>query len=416
MMSDFYQVFGADADEDKQIPDEILEELNKDIPDNFMYIQNEEGECRMVPRQDQLGKPFKMTTQLDFEKDTVLKERLKEIPQNKWAEYLYRIQRAVAVKNIKIGNEKQLISLENTIGNPLSEEKSTFMDCRMIPERFPDPIPLEFEIEHGENILIFFQQQIYDNFNEIKFSNVSFPALKIDIFVYNPLLEKRNGKANTDKRNPVKASYSVNPTKADTVADALKAIQIFSGLFSGTTKVNGQVMISEAAQAKFDSEKIEDALLFWTTALKLEQKLGVQFVPGAEFPMEDVRFFGELDMCFNEKKEIVWKHPFDHFRINDFEFTSDDIDNDNIIGKRPYFFEFLEGPMKATLLGTEFEIYSHTKMRDFLITNVQWDDNKKKAGEFYITDAIEKTWTLSRLYLTKDEVQTFKNNVGINET
>ena len=72
--------------------------------------------------------------------------------------------------------------------------------------------------------------------------------------------------------------------------------------------------------------------------------------------------------------------------------------------------------MKATLLGTEFEIYSHTKMRDFLITNVQWDDNKKKAGEFYITDAIEKTWTLSRLYLTKDEAQTFKNNVGINET
>ena len=43
-------------------------------------------------------------------------------------------------------------------------------------------------------------------------------------------------------------------------------------------------------------------------------------------------------------------------------------------------------------------------------------DNKKKAGEFYITDAIEKTWTLSRLYLTKDEAQTFKNNVGINET
>lgn len=44
------------------------------------------------------------------------------------------------------------------------------------------------------------------------------------------------------------------------------------------------------------------------------------------------------------------------------------------------------------------------------------DDNKKKAGEFYITDAIEKTWTLSRLYLTKDEAQTFKNNVGIKET
>ena len=42
--------------------------------------------------------------------------------------------------------------------------------------------------------------------------------------------------------------------------------------------------------------------------------------------------------------------------------------------------------------------------------------NKKKACEFYITDAIEKTWTLSRLYLTKDEAQTFKNNVGINET
>lgn len=45
---------------------------------------------------------------------------------------------------------------------------------------------------------------------------------------------------------------------------------------------------------------------------------------------------------------------------------------------------FLEEPISATLLGTEFDLYSETEMRDFIITNIEWDDESKTSGEVYI--------------------------------
>lgn len=44
--------------------------------------------------------------------------------------------------------------------------------------------------------------------------------------------------------------------------------------------------------------------------------------------------------------------------------------------------EFKEGPIHAELLGAVFDIYSHTKMYDFIITNIQWDDDKKKQLKY----------------------------------
>lgn len=278
----------------------------------------------------------------------------------------------------------------------------------MIPEKFADPISMLFESEEGDKITISFQQQAYDSLTEVKYSNVDFPALKIELYVYCPLVEECGKESKTNKENPISVTYSVIPTKAATVSDAVKALHIFSGLFTGTTRVGGQIMTSKAAQDKFEPQKIEDALAFWNTALKLEEKLGVQFIPNADFPMEDVRFFSELDSCLNEKTPVVWRHPFESFHVNGFKTADDNVNEDQIIGADGAFFRFTEGPIKATLLGTTFEIYSLSEMSDFVITNIQWDDGTEKNGEVYITDAPGKTWILKRLYVTKEDAEKFK--------
>jgi len=59
--------------------------------------------------------------------------------------------------------------------------------------------------------------------------------------------------------------------------------------------------------------------------------------------------------------------------------------------------------MPATLLGAEFNIYSHTKMTDLIMTNIDWEDDTKSGGEVYISDAPGKVWKLSRLYFTESE-------------
>lgn len=410
MMADFYQAFGEDADMDKQIPQEILEELNKELPANLMYVQNEDGKCSVIPRPDRLDKPISMTTKFDVDpdRDAYLISRLKEVPKEKWAEYFYRTQKTISVKNVKIGDDQKLIPLEQTVGNPLTDESNEMKDCKMFPEKFADSVPLLFESKEGDKVTISFQQQAYDSLTEVKYCNVDFPALKIELYVYSPLVEECKEESKTSKSNPMIAAYSVTPTKAATVSEAVEALHIFAGLFAGTTRVDGQIMISKAAQDKFEPQKVKDALDFWNKALKLEKKIGVQFVPNADFSMEDVRFFAELDSCLNERKPIVWRHPFESFHVNEFKTVDKNANANKIIGAEGAFFRFTEGPIKAALLGTEFEIFSSTEMKDFVITNIQWDDETEKSGEIYITDAPGKTWTLKRLYMTRGDAEKLK--------
>lgn len=405
MMIDFYESFGNNADEDKSIPQEVLDELNKELPSNLVYLQDEKGRYHVVPKPGREIKTIRMNTQFDLdpEKDALLIQRLKTVPREKWTEYLYRAQKSFAVKNVKIGDDEQLIPLEETMGNPLTDEKNIVQECRMYPERFPDPIPMFFESEQGDKVVIKFQQQAYDSLTEIKFSNVDFQALKIDLYVYSPLVAESDEASKTNVYNRISVTYSVTPTNAPSTTVALSALRIFKGLFDGTTKVNGQVMISTSAQAKFDPQRVEDAMAFWTTAAKLEDKLGVKFDPKADFPMEDVKFFSELDVCLNEKKQIVWKHPFDHFHVDGYHPQGEKGTMDAVIGKEKLYFQFIEGPIPCTLLGAEFDIYSFSEMTDLVMTNIEWDDEEKQNGEIYVADAPGKVWELKRLYMTKED-------------
>ena len=77
-MTNFYSSFGDDANKDKEVPKEIIEELNKDIPHNLEYIQNNEGDLIIVPRKDHISEEIRLSTQIDLEteKDEELKKRL----------------------------------------------------------------------------------------------------------------------------------------------------------------------------------------------------------------------------------------------------------------------------------------------------------------------------------------------------
>lgn len=123
MMTDFNDAFGKEPGMDKAIPDEVLASLCADLPDNFMYVRDENGEYMAVPRPDKLDQGLRLTTEFDFsqEDDAELVKNLKKIPKEKWPEYFYRLQKTIAVKNVKIGNDKKMIPLEKTMGNPLQE-------------------------------------------------------------------------------------------------------------------------------------------------------------------------------------------------------------------------------------------------------------------------------------------------------
>lgn len=413
MMANFYDSFGRDTDLDQRIPEEILRELDRDLPKNLMYIQDERGSCRAIPRPGE--KQFKMMTKpdLDPKRDAALIEKLNQLPLSKQWEYFYRTQQSVAVKEPKIGDGDQMIPLEKTVGNPLQEEDVTLTEARMVPEKFPEPFFFLFESAEGDRLSLAFQQQPWDSLTEIKYSNVNFPALKLDIYLYSPLVEVQEETAHTTKEDPCIVKSLVMPEKADTVSDALKALHIFFGLADGTVSLNGQRMQPDSVQDDFDMPGAEDVLIFWNAVRELEKKLQVSFQPNADFPKEDMLLFHELDLCLNQNKQLIWKHPLDHFRLNDYKSTHEDDEVEDMIKVDGVSMRFVEGPMKMALLGAEFEIYSLTTMQDFVVTNIEWDDESKRSGEVYLADAPGKVWTLQRRYMTKEEAESLEVNEKI---
>lgn len=406
MMTDFNDAFGKETSMDKAIPDEVLASLCADLPDNFMYVRDENGEYMAVPCPDKLHQGLRLITEFDFdrENDAELLYNLKKISVEKWPEYFYRIQKVVPVKNAKIGNDEKVIPLEKTTGNPLQENKTVVAQARMYPEEFPRPITITFESAEGDRLPIEIQQQVYDSLLEIKFQNINFPALKVEIYRYAPLLDEINHeKSFTSVNNPYRFIFSIKPSKARTVGEAISALHIFKGIHDGTARVNGQIIVPKDGESTLNSQQIDDALDFWSTALKLEEKLNVSFVPEANFPIEDVRFFDELNSCLLDKKEIVWKHPFDYFRMGKYHPADETHHLEDLIGKEGISYRFIEGPIAATLLGAEFNIYSRTELRDFIITNIEWDDMYKEGCTIYIADAPGKVLKLSRLYVTEAE-------------
>ncbi len=412
MIGKFYESFGKE-EETQELPQEVINILNELLPNNFMYVRDESGHYRAVPRPETISKGIKLTTQFDFdkEKDADILDKLRIIPRDKWDEYFYRTQMRVPIKNAKIGDEEKVVPIEKLSHDPLSDGEVMFTDGFMQAHTSSEPLKMTFESPEGDSAEISIQQQAYDSLLEIRFLNIDFPALKIELYQYSPLVKNCKEKAHTNINNRLVVNYSVTPSKADTVKEAVTALHIFRGLFNGTTKVNGYIIAPVGGKSKFDPKKVEDALLFWETALLLEEKLSVKFNPKADCPEEDIRFFTELATCLLERKAIVWKHPFDHFHMGGFHMEHEGMTFEDVIGKDSIRYEFLEGPIPATLLGTEFDLYSRTEMIDFIITNIEWDDEKKEAAEVYISDVSDKQWKLTRLYMTETDMEEYRRKL-----
>lgn len=388
MIADFDDIFN-NSDAEQQVPQEILELINQDLPSNFCCYRDSKNGIVVGPRPEELGQKIILNVEYG-QLDEELKNILKDIPKECWLEYFYRTQRRIPVKNVRIGNEEKQIPIEQTMNNPLADPVE-ISECYMYPEAFPAPVPITIKTVEGNEVILNIKRQPCESMDEIMLSNINFPALKMIVTIKEKEIKKS------------KIKYTVAPTKAESVSDAIAALNVFKGLYHGTVSINGKEQTTSIiTDNQFDNEQVEAALDLWTTLKQLEDILEVAFDPAAEFPHEDVVFLSELKVGFLEKKGIRWNHPFEHFHINEVNIKSFSIED--ILGKEKVSMNFLEGPISATLLGATFELYSETEMRDFIITSVEWDDESKTSGEIYIADeASGKSWVLIRKYLTAGE-------------
>lgn len=408
MHGHFFEAFGKQDSESRTIPDDILQNLNKRLPENFKYMKRSDGSYEAVPNENMEGLVFNF--ELDLDNEPHLKELYNELGADKFIAYIYRIQKAIPAKDIKMGTSDKLESVRKLSSDPLSDEECEITHSMIYPSQFEKPYTIRFESPEGDVVDIDIQQVKYDSLTEIKRENISFPALKIEIYQYSPLTNRLDSGAHTSQTKQIKINYAVIPNRAKTVHEVVVAFHVFKGLVEGTTKMNNTYLTSQEGKITSPTVQMESSMVFWETALKLEKKLNVSFDPSIALSNADLQLFTELDVCMLQGKMIKWNHPFDHFHIDDYQ-AKDGLDLDNHIMKEKISYAFIEGPISATLLGASFDYYSLTTMDGFKITNIEWE-KKGKKGEVYISDSDDNPWVLSRHYCTEQEAKEFIEKIN----
>lgn len=387
MIGNYYDNF-FEEDAPEPIPAEVLDALNKQLPPQLMYYQSDDG-CVLGPVPGEAMKDMSMTTEMELSEE--LRERLKSIPKELWNEYFYRTQQRVKVKRARMNFGGAEVDLQDMVGNPLLEKEGAYT-FELAPEPFPPAKKELFETADGTKVSILFRRKPYASMNEIMLANEDFPALNLEWFYHE-----------TDETLSMK--IAINPRKAESVADACTALKIFLGFHDGTLKIAGSKLPQKMKTDDASYESSKDALAFWENARKLEERLRVTFIPGAEFPQEDENFFWELCFCMLENKPLFSKHPF-------FEFTASGVDlygnsKEQIMNKPGVSFLFMETPKECTLLGAGFTIYSVCHMSGFMITDIIPTDDTELGGSgdatIVIADSSEEPWRLRRQYFPTQE-------------
>lgn len=396
MIGDFYKAFRK-SQKSRVLPPQVVEELDKTLPDGFHYVLNEETQRLIaVPINENEIPPL----------STVIDPVKCGIPENlspyQWMDYLYRTQKSVPIETYIQQGDKKFMAFSlytDPIRGPESGEQ--FLQI-MIPNEFPEAKPLVFELPNGKSEAIMIRRVPFEDMTHMKFGNVNFPALTIEWIVPDdPELVR-------SKKEPAQISVSAFPGRASSVKDAVFALQAFRSFKDGSLRIEGRKIGKNLDKPSgTDNEQVDKDISFWESALELEKLLHVHFQPGAEFPEEDRIFFSELLACLRDGKELTYKTPFFKFHIG-IDKKNNEIPLESLEGPNTNALTFYREYPECTLLGSQFAIFETTMLLDVNINKVVKDEDGKGA-EIYIRE--NSPWTLVKKYaLTENEAE---NNMDL---
>lgn len=393
MIASFIRSFKSEKGQASDIPDELIRKIKEDLPSNFtIYHDPETNKLVIGPKPNHT-----MTLKIEYDFDSDEKYvYLKKIPRDRLLDYLYRSQKSIPVTVIGMGDENKTIPLEKIGSDPFRDNR-VVKNTIIYPEPFSESIPVVFESPEGEKVEISFRQQAYDSMTELLFQNIDFPALSIMLYLYDPIIEEDQ----IEDKNFGKCSITVQPKSASSVEDAITALHIYQGIMNGTAKMNGAFLNPSSKEIDHPSEQLHHVIYFWETIKKIEKKMNVRFIPSTDYSQEDAQLFNELDFSLIRGHKLIWNNPFSHFHANGVRLGFANR-MEQILGKEKVGFRFVEGPLKTSFMGAEFDLYSLTILEDMIIERADWDQDKKGA-EFYILDNPDQPWKLCRQYITQDE-------------
>ena len=144
--------------------EELVEAIKHNIPSNLEIDYSDDGNLIIVP-----SKEKNINITFSFSDEDM--EYLKNVPQEKRLEYLYRTQHVASVKNAEVGDDSKKLPIHQ-IGKKIFSDNKVY-NMEIFPPPFPAPITVHFVTVEGDCLDIKMKQVIYNSWRESNIENIN---------------------------------------------------------------------------------------------------------------------------------------------------------------------------------------------------------------------------------------------------
>lgn len=381
MIGDFYNAFKR-PDDARKLPKSVLDVLREDIPKGYDYEYNEAlGRLIAVPKDK--SKTQKLKFNIDFGSLDNFPDYAKKSLPNSLLDYAYRSQKPIPLKSAEVEDETgKCYPLDKLTRDVFSTEQAS--ELFLFPSPFPPGKKVLFEMKSGKTKEITIHRVASEEPESTRMENEDFPALSLRALYFE------------DKRRNAKFSISATPKKAETVYDAIIALEILKGYVEGTLKINGNTIGKVLTDdPDYDKDLLEAQLEFWNGLLILESILKVKFNPKAKMEQKDYRFFEELAIAFINKQDVKLKEPTSYISVNPEAVEDPAFIKMALEDKRGFALSYISGPVDANLLEAEFSLYSSNVLLGIKVDHVENEDGETNL---YLISALDEPWVMYKRY------------------
>lgn len=404
MIADFYKTFKKENNT-RKLPASVSKVLIETLPKGYKYEFD-----------DTLNRFVVVPTNKNIQHNIEIKissDCLEELPD--WAkkdtdsilDYSYRMQKPISIDSIQVIDNNKSMELIDFFKDPFNDSDSQEMIAKryIYPSEFPAPKEVAFGVENGQIIKVYMKRVPYDSKDYVKYKSEGMPSLDITWYI-----SEHPGKG---QQRPSSISIKVSTKKAISIKEVINSFRILKGFVSGNLRINnykiGKVLSSANPQTNI--EQIDQQLDYWGKLEKLEEILGVSFVPGTELSQKDIHLLSELSACFIDNKNLEYTEPFESFEVEEKAVNNPDF-KDIVDNKKKVLFTFTQGPNIQNFMGTSFALYSTIFMLDIIVDKVEI---KGDSAQVYVKKFSQNPWKLIKRYaLSESDAEIIQNELFSN--
>ena len=389
MYSDFDKIFKEK--ENLKMPESIVSAINsiKDLPKGYKYV-NKDNICMLEPVSSEYEKDvqYKANVLIDKKILDALGNAPKELEYI--FEYLYRTQTPVEVEDFKLLVNGKSYDMKASQFN--TDELKNGKKVLLVPQKFLPAKEIPIQIIGGKKFKISFSRKPYNSMDTMLFSNDDFKSLDIKLYFHE--------NDNNDEKFDVDINIDLNIDEAKSVDMLIDSLELYKAFMTANIII-GDSKMPELNNSNYNKEWINSGIEIWNKVKRLEQLFDFKFNPSKDLNEDEYTQLLDLYDALVEKKEIIHYDCVQNFTAQ----VTKTVNLEEMLNKPGMNIEFFENKT-YNLLGQAFEVFSFTRISDYIITSI--DQIENEVIKFNIKAENDKKIKLQQMYfLTQDEAQDY---------